>query len=65
MAKTIVAALVAFLTFGSPLAASAQMDTRDRLVFDQISDQVNRYTRYTIFDSLSAAVENGHVTLTG
>ncbi|MCC7240729.1 MAG: BON domain-containing protein [Acidobacteria bacterium] len=65
MAKTIVAALVAFLTFESPLAASAQMNIRDRLVFDQISDQVNRYTRYTIFDSLSAAVENGRVTLTG
>lgn len=67
MAKTTRAALatVVALSLVSPIAALAQNVVSDRLVLDRISDQVNRYTQYTIFDSLSASVENGHVTLTG
>jgi osmotically-inducible protein OsmY len=48
-----------------PSAASAQLDLRDRVVLDRIVDQVNRYTQYTIFDSISASVEEGRVVLTG
>ena len=40
-------------------------ELRDRLVFSEIADQVNRYTQFTIFDSISASVDNGRVVLTG
>jgi hyperosmotically inducible protein len=49
----------------APAAASAQMTLRDRAVFDKIAEQVNRYTQYTIFDSISASVEDGRVVLSG
>lgn len=65
MAKTTAAALVTCFALALPAPALAQMSARDRQVFDRISEQVERYTQYTIFDSLSASVENGHVTLAG
>ena len=65
MKATLTALLAAVVLFVAPGAASAQMTLRDRLVFDKIADQVNRYTQYTIFDSISASVENGRVVLTG
>lgn len=68
MAKTTATApvvLFVLVSFVAPAPLSAQVQTRDRLLFDSISEQVNRYTQYTIFDSLSASVENGHVTLAG
>ena len=34
-------------------------------MFNDIADQVNRYTQLTIFDSISASVDNGRVVLTG
>ena len=34
-------------------------------VFNDIADQVNRYTQLTIFDSISASVNDGGVVLTG
>lgn len=64
MAKTRVV-LVALLALAAPVLASAETDLRDRLLFDSIAEQVNRYTQYTIFDSVSASVENGRVVLTG
>ena len=66
MAPRLVATIVlALTTVLVPGVASAQMDLRDRLVFDRISNQVNRYTQYTIFDSISASVDNGRVILSG
>ena len=34
-------------------------------MFNDIADQVNRYTQLTIFDSISASVDDGRVVLTG
>jgi hyperosmotically inducible protein len=34
-------------------------------IFRDVSNQVLRYTRFTVFDSVHAAVDNGVVTLTG
>jgi len=67
MSKTTAAALAGFLALAlvTPVAAAAQTSPADRLLFDRISEQVARYTQYTIFDSLSASVENGRVVLTG
>jgi len=65
MAKTTAAALVVFLSLIAQGSALAQTSATDRQLFDRIADQVNRYTQYTIFDSLSASVDKGHVILTG
>jgi|RhiMetdeSRZDD1v2_1073273.scaffolds.fasta_scaffold29004_5 hyperosmotically inducible periplasmic protein len=56
--------LVAIALLTMATAASAQGIT-DLQVADEIAKQVNSYTRYTIFDDVSAQVENGVVTLTG
>jgi hyperosmotically inducible periplasmic protein len=45
-------------------AASAQ-ERRDGQLFRDISAQVNSYTQFTIFDSVSASVADGDVRLTG
>ena len=65
MKNTVAATLLGFALLLSPTIASAQMETRDRQAIEQISQQVLRYTQYTIFDSVSASVENGRVILTG
>jgi osmotically-inducible protein OsmY len=62
--KTRLAVLVATaLLFAG--AASAQVERKDLQVFNDISTTVNRYSFFTIFDDVSANVENGNVTLTG
>ena len=65
MKATISTLLLAIGLFVAPSVASAQIPVRDRAVLEQISDRVNRYTQYTIFDSISAGVEDGRVTLSG
>ncbi len=57
--------LLALGLVGSPASASAQSSLQDRVVFEQIAEQVNRYTQFTIFDSVSASVDDGNVILTG
>lgn len=54
------------LAFVVALAASSTAQERkDLQVFNDISTQVNRYTQFTIFDSVEASVDDGHVVLTG
>ncbi len=65
MTNTVAATLLGLALLLSPTVASAQMETRDRRTIEQVSQQVLRYTQYTIFDSVSASVENGRVILTG
>lgn len=66
MAPRVAAAIaLALALLAVPTSASAQMAPRDRRVFGNISDQVQRYTQLTIFDSVSASVEGGRVVLTG
>ena len=65
MKNTVAATLLGFTLLLSPAIASAQVETRDRQVIEQVSQQVLRYTQYTIFDSVSASVENGRAILTG
>lgn len=65
MKKTATRFLFVFALLACPSLASAQMAIEDRRVFDAISDQVQRYTQLTIFDSVSASVESGRVVLTG
>ncbi len=46
-------------------AFSQDIERKDLQVFNDIADQVNRYTQLTIFDSISASVTEGHVVLSG
>ncbi len=50
---------------GTPAFAADQPSRQDRMVFEDIAEQVNRYTQFTIFDSVSASVDEGRVILTG
>jgi osmotically-inducible protein OsmY len=71
--KTLFATLfVSLLGVGAPVfatgrAADAAQDNqrKDLQVFNDIADQVNRYTQLTVFDSISASVEDGKVVLSG
>ena len=45
--------------------AARLAERKDLQVFNDIADQVNRYTQLTIFDSISAEVSDGTVVLTG
>ena len=48
------------------LAATSTAQERKNLqVFNDISTEVNRYTQFTIFDSVDASIADGHVVLTG
>jgi hyperosmotically inducible protein len=62
MAKRAVTLLVAFVLCAA--AASAQ-ERKDLQVFRDISDQVNRYTQFTIFDNVTASVAQGQIVLDG
>ena len=52
-----------FLTTAA--AAAAQPQREDLQVFNDISKQVNRYTQFTIFDSVDASINEGAVVLSG
>lgn len=51
-------ALVAAPTF-------AQDERKDLQIFKDVSNAVTRYTRFTIFDDVSASIDQGVITLSG
>jgi hyperosmotically inducible protein len=58
--------VVVSLGLGSAAAASAQtVDRKDFQLFKDVQTSVLRYTRFTIFDDISANVKDGVVTLAG
>jgi hyperosmotically inducible protein len=63
MLKKPAAMLIAFVLCAAA-AASAQ-ERKDLQIFRDISNQVNRYTQFTIFDNVEATVTQGHVVLNG
>ncbi len=62
MAKRAFGLLVAFVLCAA--SASAQ-ERKDLQVFRDISDKVNRYTQFTIFDNITASVAHGQIVLDG
>ena len=62
MWKKAVTLMFAFALVAS--AASAQ-ERKDLQVFRDISNSVNRYSQFTIFDNIEASVTEGNVVLTG
>ena len=75
MKSVIASALLALFVLGaSPVFAVSyaeasepkqEAERKDLQVFNDIANQVNRYTQLTIFDSISAEVIDGKVQLTG
>ena len=73
--KTLFAALFASLlaltspafaaTSAEATAAEQDVERKDLQGFNDIAKQVNRYTQLTIFDSISASVNDGRVVLSG
>ena len=64
--KKLISLLFVSLFVSSTAPALAQKPERkDLQVFNDIASQVNRYTQLTIFDSISASVEDGRVVLSG
>lgn len=62
MLKNAAAILCVLALYAAPADAQARKDLQ---IFRDISDQVNRYTQYTIFDSIDAEVTDGRVVLSG
>ena len=63
--KTLFATLFVSLLALSSAADAQTAERKDLQVFNDIADQVNRYTQITIFDSIAASVDGGHVVLSG
>ena len=57
--------LMAFALVLSMAGAGYAQERKDLQVFNDISTQVNRYTQFTIFDSIDAGVDEGNVVLSG
>lgn len=57
-----VAVIVVMFAMSAPVWAAEKEDVQ---IFRELSRQVLRYPQFTIFDSVSAQVEDGVVTLTG
>ena len=63
--KPLFASLLITLFTTVAASAYAQEPRKDLQVFNDVADQVNRYTQLTVFDSISASVDEGRVVLTG
>lgn len=62
------AASALVVLFSAPLAAVGPLDDanrKDLQVLKDVATTVDRYTQFTIFDDVNAAVKDGVVTLTG
>ena len=64
MLKKLMLAALALAVLVAP--ASGQTPERKNLqILNDVGHQVRQYTRFTIFDDVSASIEDGVVTLTG
>ena len=65
MKKLVSVLFVSLFVLGTAPAFAQKAERKDLQVFNDIANQVNRYTQLTIFDSISASVEDGRVVLSG
>lgn len=63
--KRILQVLSLALFLGAGVAHAQPTDRKSFQVFQDVAQQVNRYVNFTVFDTVSASVEDGVVTLTG
>jgi hyperosmotically inducible periplasmic protein len=57
--------LMAFALVLVTAGAGYAQERKDLQIFNDIVTQVNRYTQFTIFDSIDGRIDDGHVVLTG
>ena len=57
--------LATALAMSANVALASTGERKDLQVFNDIAKTVNRYSQFTIFDDVDAAVKDGVVTLTG
>ncbi len=65
MRNTIFGLLAGALVLTAHTALAEPLERKDLQVFNDISKTVNRYAFFTIFDDVSAKVDDGTVTLSG
>ena len=65
MKKSVSILFVSLFVLGTAPAFAQTPERKDLQVFNDIANQVNRYTQLTIFDSISASVDDGRVVLSG
>ena len=65
MKSLIASVFVSLLVLGAAPVFGQEAERKDLQVFNDIANQVNRYTQLTIFDSISASVAEGRVELSG
>jgi hyperosmotically inducible periplasmic protein len=65
MVKKAAALLVAFVLIAATGQVASAQERKDLQIFRDVSESVNRYTQFTIFDSIDASVTQGHVVLAG
>lgn len=58
-------ALLATLALGMRSAHGQPLDRKDFQIHQDVARQVNQYVNFTVFDSVSASVQDGVVTLSG
>ena len=63
--KPVLASLLIALFATAAVSARDQEPRKDLQLFNDIANQVNRYTQLTVFDSISASVDEGRIVLTG
>jgi hyperosmotically inducible periplasmic protein len=63
MKRFLATALVLLAAY--PAAAATRDDRKDFQVLKDVASSVDRYTQFTIFDDVNAAVKDGVVTLSG
>ena len=63
--KSVLSTLFVSLLVVTATANAQTPERKDLQVFNDIANQVNRYTQLTIFDSISASVNDGRVVLNG
>jgi len=64
MLKKLMLGALAFAVLVTP-AAGQTPERKNLQVLNDVGQQVRQYTRFTIFDDVSASIENGVVTLSG
>jgi len=65
MRNKIIAAVAAVLLTAGAARADGTGERKDHQIFKDVATSVDRYTRFTIFDDVSASVKDGVVTLSG
>lgn len=64
MLKKLMLGALALAVLIAPASAQAQ-ERKNLQILNDVGHQVRQYTRFTIFDDVSASIDNGVVTLTG